>query len=124
LENKVEDTTYTSAFESDGGEKILTRLPDGEYKLDEVYVPAGYINTLGSIYFTIEEGVISSRTADSSELVELSPSGTMKLLTVTNEPGAALPHTGGIGTTIFYIFGSILVLVGGIYFIARRRAAL
>lgn len=36
--------------------------------------------------------------------------------------GYELPHTGGIGTTIFYIFGSILVIGGGIYFISRRRA--
>lgn len=118
---KVEDTTYTSAFESDGGEKILTRLPDGEYKLDEVYVPAGYINTLGSIYFTIEEGVISSRTADSSELVELSPSGTMKLLTVTNEPGAALPHTGGPGTCMIHLLGITLTGIAGAGLVMKRR---
>lgn len=43
---------------------------------------------------------------------------------ITNAPEDAveLPHTGGIGTTIFYILGSILVIGGGIYFISRRRA--
>lgn len=43
---------------------------------------------------------------------------------VTNKPEDAveLPHTGGIGTVIFYVLGSILVIGGGIYFISRRRA--
>ena len=42
--------------------------------------------------------------------------------TVQNEFGTELPMTGGIGTVIFYVLGSILVIGGGIYFISRRRA--
>ena len=43
---------------------------------------------------------------------------------IVNKPEDAveLPHTGGIGTVIFYVLGSILVIGGGIYFISRRRA--
>ncbi len=43
---------------------------------------------------------------------------------IINKPVDAveLPHTGGIGTVIFYVLGSILVIGGGIYFISRRRA--
>lgn len=40
---------------------------------------------------------------------------------IRNDAGVVLPHTGGIGTTIFYILGSILVIGGGIYFVSRRR---
>ena len=40
----------------------------------------------------------------------------------TPEDAVELPHTGGIGTVIFYVLGSILVIGGGIYFISRRRA--
>ena len=117
----VEGTTYPSAFESDGGEKILTRLPDGYYKLDEIRVPAGYINTLGSIYFEINNGAITSTTAADSELVDLAISGTIKLLTIANEPGAELPHAGGIGTTIFYVLGSVLAIGSAVFLVARRR---
>lgn len=42
-------------------------------------------------------------------------------ITAYNSPGVELPKTGGIGTTIFYVLGSILVIVGAIYFISRRR---
>lgn len=53
-------------------------------------------NTSGS--FTIEEG-----------------------LKVVNTTGTLLPSTGGIGTTIFYIVGGILIIAGVAYFILRRK---
>ena len=40
---------------------------------------------------------------------------------VINKQGAELPSTGGIGTTIFYILGAILVLGAGILLVTRRR---
>lgn len=41
--------------------------------------------------------------------------------TVINKSGATLPETGGIGTTIFYVVGAILVLGAGIVLVTRRR---
>ena len=40
---------------------------------------------------------------------------------ITNRSGSELPTTGGIGTTIFYTVGGILVLGAGILLITRRR---
>lgn len=40
---------------------------------------------------------------------------------IENKQGAELPSTGGIGTTIFYILGAILVLGAGIVLVTRRR---
>ncbi len=40
---------------------------------------------------------------------------------VVNKTGTELPSTGGIGTTIFYILGAILVLGAGIVLVTRRR---
>ncbi len=42
-------------------------------------------------------------------------------VTVENKKGSTLPSTGGIGTTIFYIAGSILVLAAAILLITKRR---
>ncbi len=39
-----------------------------------------------------------------------------------NTQGAALPSTGGIGTTIFYVVGIVLVLGAAAVIIARRKA--
>ena len=40
---------------------------------------------------------------------------------IGNTPGAELPSTGGIGTTIFYVVGAILVIGAGVILITRRR---
>lgn len=123
--------SFDSSIETTGEVQKIFGLPDGTYRLYEVYVPAGYISTYRYIQFTIEnrvmkdvmtdEGVLAE---DSDEIAFIPADGNiLALVTVTNIAGAALPHTGGIGTTIFYIFGSMLVIGCGIYLIARRRAA-
>ena len=40
---------------------------------------------------------------------------------VINRKGTILPSTGGIGTTLFYIIGAVLVLGAGILLVTRRR---
>ena len=35
--------------------------------------------------------------------------------------GTLLPSTGGIGTTIFYVVGGVLVVVAGILLITKKR---
>lgn len=43
-------------------------------------------------------------------------------VTIENFSGTTLPETGGIGTTIFYIVGGVLVLVAVVVLVAKRRA--
>lgn len=40
---------------------------------------------------------------------------------IVNQSGATLPETGGIGTTIFYLVGGLLVVGAGILLITRKR---
>ena len=40
---------------------------------------------------------------------------------IVNNTGTKLPSTGGIGTTIFYIAGSLLVAGAIVFFVVRRR---
>ena len=40
---------------------------------------------------------------------------------IANTKGVELPSTGGIGTTIFYIIGAILVIGAGVVLVTRRR---
>lgn len=42
--------------------------------------------------------------------------------TIENNKGSTLPSTGGIGTTIFYIGGGVLVVGAGVLLIAKKRA--
>ena len=40
---------------------------------------------------------------------------------ITNTQGTELPSTGGIGTTIFYVVGTLLVIGAGVVLVTRRR---
>lgn len=40
---------------------------------------------------------------------------------IENKSGVELPSTGGIGTTMFYVLGSILVVGAGVILVAKRR---
>ena len=42
-------------------------------------------------------------------------------LTVKNNQGSELPSTGGIGTTLFYVLGGMLVLSACVILITRKR---
>ena len=76
---------------------------DETYKLEETEAPAGGYNKL-------------------SEPVELEKDTTTFIHTdVENNKGSVLPSTGGVGTTLFYIIGAILVVGAGVILVARRR---
>ena len=40
---------------------------------------------------------------------------------VVNNSGAQLPSTGGIGTTIFYVLGSVLVIGAAVLLVTKKR---
>ena len=40
---------------------------------------------------------------------------------VANNQGATLPETGGMGTTLFYIIGGLLVVGAGVLLVVRIR---
>lgn len=115
-----EETTFT-----------FTGLDDGNYRLTETKTPAGY-NSIDPIEFTVtaEHDVLS----DNPALTSLSGNATTGELTFTsnttegslsadvvNKAGNTLPETGGMGTTIFYVLGSILVLGAAVLLITRKR---
>ncbi len=46
---------------------------------------------------------------------------TVYAMNVENSTGSTLPSTGGIGTTIFYVIGGILVIGAGILLVTKKR---
>ncbi len=117
----VDGKTYESAFETTGNAQTLTELPDGTYRLYEVYVPEGYVNTLPYIEFKIENHEMSLVTSDSSLSFDAAHGNSLALLKVKNTPGAELPSAGGPGTHWIYLLGALLLIGCGTILVARRR---
>ena len=105
-------------------------LDDGDYKLVETTTPAGY-NTIADIEFTISAGHVDGDIPYLNTLSGNVTSGTATFTAavndgslstdVVNNSGAQLPSTGGMGTTIFYVLGSILVLGAAVLLVTKKR---
>lgn len=97
-------------------------LNQGEYKLVEVEAPAGYNKILDPISFTISfDNTNAQKWTVTGEGFDADGTGLIAT-DVVNKSGLELPSTGGIGTTIFYIVGGILVVGAIAFLIVRRRA--
>jgi len=83
-------------------------LEDGVYTLKEIKAPAGY-NLLTE---TIDITIAGSDSDDTTLSVEAD---------VANNTGSQLPSTGGTGTTVFYIFGSIMMAASVIFLIIKKQ---
>ena len=123
--NEVKGTDMTT-FEWKG-------LDDGDYKLVETTVPAGY-NKVADIEFTVTAE--HDEKSDNPQLTSLSGNGASGEVSVTftsnkdagslstdvvNEKGAILPSTGGMGTTLFYVAGFAMMITAAGAFVVRRR---
>ena len=109
---------------------VWTGLKEGTYKIVETTVPAGY-NKADDITVVIkctEPETVSTET-DTATWTEGTDPNVTTLgegyyeTTVTNTTGSLLPETGGIGTTIFYILGGLLVVGAAIVLITRKRSS-
>ena len=105
------------------GEITLAGLKPGEYTLTETGSPVGYNKINDPITFTIKFDTESKKfqfDGNAPAGVTLETDGTFKI-TVENKSGTVLPSTGGIGTTIFYVVGSIMVVAAGVLLITKKR---
>ncbi len=90
-------------------------LGNGTYYLEETKQPDGYNKLTGRVSVTIE---------NVNKTAELSADKTTYVVggvQVINNTGTEFPTTGGIGTTIFYIVGGILLVGAGVVLVVRRR---
>ena len=95
-------------------------VDDGYYRITETEAPAGYNKLAEPIYFEVS----AEHDADETTLTETEDFKVVQksLSTdVKNNTGLELPETGGIGTTIFYIAGGIIVLFAVVMLVAKRR---
>lgn len=100
-------------------------LKDGEtYTIVETNAPAGY-NKADDITFTVNcadpTGTNTECVWTATEDVVYDAEDDRFEATIKNLTGTLLPETGGIGTTIFYIVGGLLVIGAAILLITKKR---
>ena len=134
LKNGSKETIKVVKSE-DGTSFTFKGLDDGDYILTETKTPDQY-NTIAPIHFTVTAGheIVwndEARTAILTSLTGTTATGEItftanadksELATkVVNKSGSTLPETGGIGTTIFYVVGVILMLGAGVLLVTKKR---
>lgn len=134
---------YLSITTTDKAIKIKG-LDEGEYILTEEFTPAGY-DTMKPVTLVIkreigDDGTLTSLTiqhkvpdnmerndvllADAqSEVINKEVTSTEGYIDVTlkNMPSGYLPGTGGLGTVLFYTGGAVMLAIGGLYILRRKR---
>ncbi len=110
--------TVTEFKAPDGYNKLLESkelLP--QILTEEIFV------TSGEKHYDKDGNLVSeSSTATTSKTVEKNLTELdVNALEIVNQRGTLLPSTGGIGTTIFYVVGGILVVAAGILLVTKKR---
>ena len=103
---------YRPVIDQEQGEEIVAKdgsatikgLGAGIYYLKETEAPAGYV-----MDYTVHPVTI--------DLAETSTDQ----ITVTNVKGEELPETGGMGTTLFYTLGGMMVAAAAVLLVTKKR---
>lgn len=124
-EFKVSDDPNRTSFE-------FTGLDDGDYILTETETPEGY-NTMDPIKFKITAD--HEVESDNPTLTDLSGNkvtgeidftvakdqGSLTAQVVNNK-GSELPETGGMGTTVLYAAGTLMILAAAAFLVMKKKA--
>lgn len=126
------EVTKVLETENGGTTFTFTGLDDGEYKLEETTTPEGY-NTMAPIEFKIE--ATHDETSADPQLITLTGNklngdvlfntnpteGTLET-DVKNYKGSELPETGGMGTTVLYAAGTLMILAAAAFLVMKKKA--
>ncbi len=143
-----DDYSFEETYSEEAGNYPTTftfkGLDEGTYVLHEEKTPSGY-NSIDDITFTVNANhtitwdgtktnniptdkdgnyILSSLSVTSSDAEFSSDAQSGKLTSdIVNKKGTILPSTGGIGTTVFYVTGAILMLGAGVLLVSRKRVS-
>lgn len=132
------DETAATEFENKTGNTFaVIGLDSGKYNLKETAAPSGYNTPDAPFVVDLTATTVNNQDWDSFTASDALTALTVKLdettgkadvntgkgeVTVGNSSGSSLPSTGGIGTTIFYVAGGVLVVGAGVLLITKKRA--
>ncbi len=112
-----EDTASPVTVITTNGNTVTINGLDADvtYYLWETKAPAGGYNPLTSAVVVKATSTTTGTGDDAATTYSFDHQD------IENNKGTVLPSTGGIGTTIFYVVGSILVVAAGVLLITKKR---
>lgn len=126
IDGWVTNQSDATTLETSGtGDISIEGLNVGTYYLEETEAPAGYNKLTGPI--EVEITATTSATSGSETVHYKNSSETSYTLAtdatvkVLNKAGTQLPSTGGIGTTLFYVIGGVLMAVAAVLLVTKKR---
>ena len=101
------------------GKFEIIGLDEGQYYLHEKEAPAGYNKLANDLDVVITSTYDEAALTAEYEINEADPA----TIEVENKTGSLLPETGGIGTTIFYVVGGLMMVAAVVFLVSKKRMA-
>lgn len=102
----IDDATVVTTDSNGAAE--FAGIQSGTYYVHETEAPKGYNVATADVEVTVSANSTSTVQATGTAEVE-------------NNTGSVLPSTGGMGTTIFYTLGGVLVVAAGVLLVTKKR---
>ena len=115
---------------------VVKGVASGSYTITEFKAPDGYNKLTGPVTVTAvktnststhttvyldKDGKVVDESAKVTEVKVDIANIAATALVVVNKAGTELPSTGGMGTTVFYVLGSVLVLGAVVLLVTKKR---
>ena len=121
----------------ENGVIVVKGVKSGSYEIKEDTAPAGYnkltdsviveavktgkTSTHTTVYLDENGNTTDTQTEKTTEVkVDINTIAATAVV-VVNKAGTELPSTGGMGTTIFYVLGAVLVVGAGVLLVTKKR---
>lgn len=121
----------TKLVSSEEGLFVIAGLDADTYHLRETKAPAGYNLLTSDVSVVITATLKTAEDAAALDTLKISVNGGTAVdgdldtgivnATVNNNKGSTLPETGGMGTTLFYVFGGVMVLGAVVLLVTKKR---
>lgn len=126
IDGWVTDKGDATTLETNGaGDILIEGLNVGTYYLEETEAPVGYNKLTEPIEVKITATSDATGVSETVEYRNQNDStytpATDATVKVLNKAGTQLPSTGGIGTTLFYVIGGVLMAVAAVLLVTKKR---
>ena len=115
----TDDKEKATVFETpDDGKFVIAGLDADTYYLEEIKAPDGYNRLKDPVKVVITATIAGDKTGRATITYNETATGTVR---IENQTGVELPSTGGIGTTVFYVIGGLLMGVAVVLLVTRKK---